>query len=99
MGANEVTSSVSIDAAMIQWNARAANEWRFTFAGTRAANSGLMAAVSPPAGFGQNATYSVWATMNTTPNASATQTRFHCAWVRISSLQGFSPRCTNQFMT
>ena len=38
MGPNEVTSSVSIDAAMIQWNARAASEWRFTFAGTRAAS-------------------------------------------------------------
>ena len=56
MGANEVTSSVSIDAAMIQWNARAASEWRLTFAGTRAASAGSTGAVWPPAGFGQNAT-------------------------------------------
>ncbi len=56
MGANDVNSSVSIDAAMIQWNARAANEWRLILAGTRAAKAGSTGAVWPPAGFGQNAT-------------------------------------------
>ena len=41
IGANEVTRSVNIDAAMIQWNARAANEWRGTRSGTRAAKAAI----------------------------------------------------------
>src|SRR4051812_36184864 len=62
-GADAVPSSVSIDAAMIQWNMRAASEWRVTRAGTRAAAASFTGAVAGPAGFGQNFTNSVWATM------------------------------------
>ena len=65
-------SSVSIDAAMIQWNIRAARECRVTRAGTFAAAASFTGAVAGPAGFGQNFTNSVCASMKQTPNANAT---------------------------
>jgi len=67
-----VPSSVSIDAAMIQWNVRAASECRFTRAGTVAAAASFTGALLGPAGFGQNFTKSVCPSMKQTPNANAT---------------------------
>jgi len=71
-GADAVPSSVSIDAAMIQWNVRAASECRVTRAGTVAAAASFTGAVAGPSGFGQNFRNSVCASMNPMPNANAT---------------------------
>jgi len=71
-GAAAVPSSVSIDAAMIQWNVRAASECLGTRAGTLAVAASFDGAVTGPAGLGQNFTNSVCATMKPMPNANAT---------------------------
>src|SRR4029450_1976759 len=71
-GADAVPRSVSIDAAMIQWNIRAASECRGTRAGTFAPAASFTGAVAGPSGFGQNFTNSECASMKPMPNANAT---------------------------
>src|SRR5689334_8467123 len=93
IGTNAVNNSVSMLAAMTQWNIRAPSEWRLTLSGTRAA-TGSVSGGATAFGLGTIATYSVCAIMNSTPRTIETYTRFHWAWVRTSSLQGLRPHCT-----